>query len=428
MTKLLDKPFKAFTFYALLILTISIPVYVLVVDYIWISELDENNWLTLQNTKQKLEAKPLSPTEIEQLNHIWGELQPGVSITRAADNILPNDSIYEVQRPNPLDPEEGNDRFRGLASYLNINGETYRLTIETNVEESDETFVAVATITLFFFILLIVGFIFLNRRISTRAWQPFYKTLHALQQFELTKDRTITLPQTDILEFNELNHSLTALVKNNVDVYEQQKAFIENASHELQTPIAVLKSKLDLLVQQKNQSPELAELIAAMEAPLSRLSRINKNLLVLAKVENKQYNQQQELSLKDQVENALVLFEDYLQSKQLSLTTQLNNSKSVTANAFLLETLVHNLISNAIRYTTAGGEITITLLDNKLICANSGNQALQQSNLFKRFAANTTEQVSSGLGLAIIKEIATKYGWSVNYHFQEKMHTFTVSF
>lgn len=427
MNKLLNKPLKAFALYALLILLISIPVYVLVVDYIWTSELDENNWLTLQHTKQRLQAKQFTPTEIENINHIWGELQPGVSIVKEDGKISLQDSIYEAVRPNEFDEDDGEDRFRGLKSYIEINGEPYVLTIETNVEESDETFVAIAAVTLIFFILLIVGFILLNRRIAVKSWHSFYQTLSSLKSFDLSTDMSINLPESDIQEFQELNQSLHQLITKSVNTFQQQKSFTENASHELQTPIALLKSKLDLLIQQKKISPEMTEILNSIEAPLSRLSRINKNLLVLAKVENHQYSHKEQIDKTDYLKSAITLFEDYIDEKQLRLSNDVIEPIVVNANAFLIETLIHNLLSNAIRHTPKGGQITVSYQQDSFQVRNSGKESLDKSKLFERFSTTTKDKVSSGLGLAIIQEIAKKYGWRVTYNFESNFHVFSVS-
>ncbi|WP_422008023.1 sensor histidine kinase [Roseivirga pacifica] len=428
MTKLLNRPLKAFVLYSLIILAISIPVYVLVIDYIWTSELDENNWLTLQHTKQRLQSKQFTHAEIENINHIWGELQPGVSIVKVDGKIVLKDSIYEAIRPNVFDEDDGEDRFRGLKSFVEINGEPYVLTIETNVEEWDETFAAVAVITFFFFIILIIGFILLNKRIATKTWQPFYQTLNSLKSFELSKDSSLNLPKSDIQEFQEMNQSLLQLVKNNVDAYQQQKAFTENASHELQTPIALLKSKMDLLIQQKDLSLEISEMLNSIEAPLARLSRINKNLLVLAKVENHQYADIEELDIKECLESSITLFEDYLGDKQLQISNNVKEPILVNANSFLVETLIHNLLSNAIRHTPKSGQIEITCDGKMLYVKNSGKESLDQNHLFERFSNATKEKVSSGLGLAIVQEVANKYQWQVSYHFESGFHGFKVSF
>ena len=206
-----------------------------------------------------------------------------------------------------------------------------------------------------------------------------------------------------------------------------QKSFTENASHELQTPIALVKSKLDMLIQQKELTPAVSELIASIEAPLSRLSRINKNLLVLAKVGSHQYDQVEMVNVKEILQDSLVLFDDYVSNKELKLSVKTQSTR-VSANIYLLETLLHNLISNAIRYTELGGQVHVNLIEGELQISNSGVSALNEDQMFDRFSSLTNQKVSSGLGLAIIKEIVTKYDWNVDYSFDAGMHQFSVKF
>lgn len=428
MTKLLDRPLKVFAIYALIILVISIPVYAWVVDYIWVNELDENNWLTLQHTKEKLQNQHFESEELEIVNRLWGEVQPGITISPADKKQDFQDSIYQIIRPNIYDTDNGEDRFRGLKSYAEIDGQPYFITIETNVEESDETFMAITLVTAGFLIILVLGFMVLNRRISKSSWQPFYETLLQLRSFDLSRSKGLELEKSNILEFEELNESLQKLVERNLAVYQQQKAFTENASHELQTPIALLKSKLDLLLQEKEISPEISEIINGIEAPLSRLSRINKNLLLLAKVENQQFEELEEIDIKSAMTFCISLFEDYAENQQIRIHNDIREKHFVQANPFLLETLLNNLVSNAIRHNSEKGSLILKLSNGMLSIYNSGDSALQEDSLFKRFSTSTSNKISSGLGLAIVKEIARQYGWEVSYRFKNKLHVFTVTF
>jgi signal transduction histidine kinase len=238
----------------------------------------------------------------------------------------------------------------------------------------------------------------------------------------------LNLPSTDIREFQKLNQSLELLVKNNVDTYQQQKSFTENASHELQTPIALLRSKIDLLFQEKDITPQILEILNGIEAPFLRLSCINKNLLLLAKIENYQYNEKEQLDVKRCIESSLTLFEDYINDKNLIINNSIKNTIIISANSYLLETLINNFLSNAIRHTISGGHISIKLEGRKLFFGNSGITALKTRHLFERFSTTSKDKVSSGLGLAIIKEIANKYNWKISYCFENGDHTFTVAF
>jgi len=428
MNKLLTKALKAYTLFSLLILVISVPVYVLVVDHIWLSELDENNWLSLEHLKNRIESREYSPAEVAQINEIWGELQPGFSISKINSSHFLADSVYEVQRKNVFDLDDGEDRFRGLRSYFELQGQAYQITIETNVEEADETLLAIAVVTLIFFIMLILGFILINRRIARQTWQPFHRTLQSLRKFDLSQGQALSLEKSNIEEFQELNQSLEDLVTKNIKVYQHQKAFTENASHELQTPIALLKSRLDLLLQEKALSPALSQILSSIEAPLARLSRINKNLLLLAKVENQQYAEMELIKINAYLHSALTLFDDYINDKELTIELKFETELTIQAHSFLVETLIHNLLSNAIRHSVSGAKLEVEISENTLLVKNTGAIALDTKHLFERFSTASTEKVSSGLGLAIIKEIVNKYQWQVGYKFAASKHVFFIHF
>lgn len=252
-------------------------------------------------------------------------------------------------------------------------------------------------------------------------------TAFCCKLFDLSQAQQIQLEKSDIFEFQELNDSLAKLVDKNISTYQQQKAFTENASHELQTPIALLKSRLDLLLQEQEVTPKISEMLYSMEAQLARLSRINKNLLLLARVENYPFEAWENLDTKISLENALALFEDYAADKNLIIRTALEDAPSVRANPFLMETLFNNLLSNAIRYTPEGGQIFVLARQDAWVFKNSGTKALDAEKLFKRFSTASKEVVGTGLGLAIVKEISHRYGWEVRYDFQDEMHVFSVS-
>lgn len=176
----------------------------------------------------------------------------------------------------------------------------------------------------------------------------------------MTTQQAVSFDKTDIEEFAELNQSLQKLIDKNISVYSQQKTFIENASHELQTPLAVLKSKLNLLLQNKNITSEQAELLTAIDLPISRMTRINKNLLLLAKIENNQFAEIETIELTKIINETLELLIDYTTTKQITIDKNLSEKLTVTCNKTLLEFLVNNLLINAIIHNTEQGKIQIS--------------------------------------------------------------------
>jgi signal transduction histidine kinase len=428
MSKLLNKPFKAFTIYALIILACSIPVYYWVVDFIWMNELDEHNLIIKRGVENSFKNTQIEEAALSSLIKNWGKLQPGTTLTPSNLSATKADSIYTVKRINTYPGDETVDRFRGLSSYISINGRLYHLQVETNVEETAETMLAITVVTLLFFALLVIGFIMLNKQIAKKSWQPFRNTLEKLKSFDLTARQTISFDKTDIEEFEELNQSLQKLIDKNISVYTQQKTFIENASHELQTPLAVLKSKMDLLLQNKNITNEQSEILSAVELLLARMKRINKNLLLLAKIENNQFAEVENVELTQVLNETIELLIDYITAKQIIIDNSLSQKLSVVCNKTLLEILINNLLINAIVHDTGQSIIHVELSGKTLTFSNTGKTALNNEKLFERFAVSSSQTTNSGLGLAIVKEICNRYGWQIQYAFQNDLHSFSVTF
>jgi signal transduction histidine kinase len=428
MSKLLNKPFKAFTIYALIILAGSIPVYFIVVDYIWKSELDEHNLIVKESIQYSFNETQIAEEELNKLITNWNLLQLGTNLKLTNLTAEKEDSLYTTNRR--INNVEDSDfaRLRGLSSYISYQDKVYHIQIETNIEESDETMWAIGLVTLFFFSVLVIGFIFLNKRIAKAIWQPFRNTLETLKTFDLASGNSINFNQSDIEEFQELNQSLQKLIDENVSTYAHQKTFIENASHELQTPLAVLKSKIELLLQSENLNDTQAGLMAQLELPLSRISRINKNLLLLAKIENKQFHAMDHIELTTAIQENLELLEDYIASKKIQLHHQFNNEIKLHCNKTLLEMLLNNLLINAITHNNKNGELFINFSDRTLSISNSGTTALKKDKLFKRFSISSTEHTNSGLGLAIVKEICHRYSWQIEYRYQDGLHCFSIEF
>ena len=425
MSKLLDKPFKSFSIYALIILVCSIPVYYLVVDSIWLEELDEKNWNNARRMELGIQKADSDKEEFQETLNIWNSLQPETKLIALKNGKKIPSKVYTTKVYNPFEKET--DRFRVLSTTIQIQGKPHQLTISTNVEEADETLVAIAFVTVFFFFFLVIGFVFLNKRISKKSWKPFYMTLNQLKNFDLSKNQQIHFEQSDIEEFEELNRELTSLIEKNTSTFNQQKRFIENASHELQTPLSVLKTKMDVLLQNNPLSEQEASTIETINSSLSRISRINKNLLLLAKIENHQFTEETSVNIQQILTENIELLDDYFQNKGIQI--QMNVSPyTVICNHTLLEVLFNNLTTNVIRHGNQDDALQINLIGNKLTFSNTGTGSLNQENLFVRFGISSSETTNSGLGLAISKEICERYNWKITYQFNNKRHDFSIEF
>ncbi len=428
MNKLLNKSLKSFTIYALIVLAASVPAYLYLVDSIWLRELDEHNVIVADRTENQLNKLELSQTELNQNIVLWNKIQAGTNLQNTTLEKNRKDSTYTVSRKNPYVKHKNIDRFRGLSRVIEINRETYLLTVETNVEETEETVVSIAILTFFFFVILVVGFLILNRRLSVKLWQPFRNNLAKLKAFNLNSQSNISFEKSSILEFEALNVALNKLIEHTISVYKSQKEFTENASHELQTPLAIIKNKLDILLQKEALTDRQYQLIEDINNALTRVSRINKNLLLLAKIENHQFDDSETINLSESIAECMEQLQEHFSNKDLNLKSSIDEDCVVTGNRILIEILINNLLLNAIRHNLQKGTVEVKLSKSVFIISNSGKRTLEKEHLFKRFKKSSEESSGSGLGLSIVEQICKRNQWTIDYDFAQETHIFKINF
>ncbi len=426
MKPLLSKTTRPFLVFVMIILVISIPVYYFVVDAIWQNELDEHNHIVAEKTGYEFNHMIASSEEIQQSITLWNRIQPGTDIEKILSDPLRKDSVFTTEKYKPFSADTTIERYRCLKKIISIKNQPYLFTIETNIEETESTVMIIGVITLFFFILIVTGLFILNRRLSKTIWRPFRGTLNQLKNFNLNTQTNIEFESTDTVEFEELNGSLRKLIAHNVSVYKTQKEFTENASHELQTPLAILKNKLDLLLQDENLTEKQYNIAEEMNKALTRSSRINKNLLLLAKIDNSQFDNSESIQFGEILRQSMHVFNEHFEQKNISVLENISSGVEANGNFSLTEVLINNLILNAIRHTSRNGSICVKLTNSVFEVANSGTQELNAELLFKRFSKLSGDSRGSGLGLAIIREICKFHQWMIDYRFENNQHIFSV--
>ncbi|OBW39497.1 Swarming motility regulation sensor protein RssA [Chryseobacterium sp. MOF25P] len=427
MKPLLSKTTKPFIIYVLIVLTISIPVYYFVVDFIWQEELDEHNTIVAEKTSYEFNRSDIGQEEIQQNITLWNKIQPGTNIERINSNQIKPDTIFTEEKFKPFSADKKIERYRCLKKVIYIKNVPYLFTIETNIEETEDTVMIIGLVTGFFFIMIVVGLFILNRRLSKTIWEPFRDTLGKLKKFNLNTNNQINFNNTDTIEFEELNESLRKLIDHSVSVFKGQKEFTENASHELQTPLAIIKNKLDILLQSKDLTHEHYAIIEEINIALSRSSRINKNLLLLAKIENSQFDIV-EMDIYKLIDHSLGNLEEHIDQKNIVFSSDIDKDVRSKGNMSLTEILINNLLINAIRHTDQGGNMNVELATGCFTVSNSGTEGLVPELIFTRFKRFSNDNNGSGLGLAIIKEICRFQNWEISYDFKNNLHCFSVKF
>lgn len=258
-------------------------------------------------------------------------------------------------------------------------------------------------------------------------WLPFYNTLERIASFDLHKQNTIRFENSGTEEFDMLHRCLEKLIAGNVAAYKQQKEFTHNASHELQTPLSIVKFKLDLLHQSKPVTDEQSGLINEAHQSLSKVTRINKNLLLLAKIENSQFSVKESVNLSALLENQLSLLEDFLEDKQLQVQKHIAPAIILPGNKVLAEVMLTNLIMNAVRHSRPQDVLMLSLGEHQLEISNTGAAPLDGEILFRRFGSPSPNTTGTGLGLAIVRQICHLHGWQESYRFENGFHVFTIA-
>lgn len=275
------------------------------------------------------------------------------------------------------------------------------------------------------FMVLSVAMFITVRFITRRLWKPFDDTLRKAEEFNLAQSAVPGFADTDIMEFRRLNDTLQQLMGKDKETFRIQKEFTENASHELQTPLAVTRSKLDLLMQENLTEAQLG-IVAELYRLNTRMGHLNRNLLLLARIENEQYDRRDDVCVAEFVESLLPSYEALRGNATVRIIAGDTAPWSVRANAILLECLFNNLVVNAIRHTT-GGEISIDVSRPGTIAVSNPatGGALDPATVFRRFRRGTGEG-GNGLGLAIVKAICDFHGWTAEYAFADGAHCFTI--
>ncbi len=416
--KLLDKTLRVYILFSVIVLLVSAPLFYFMADKLFIDDADEALFLR----KKEFLTYNLPNLKLTDVI-VWNKFNRDVWIEKER---VGSDSLFYKSYLDTLANE--NEPYRVLHSPITIENQPYTLLSRINLVESEDMILSIAMLFCLILGVLLIGLYFITRQLSSKLWKPFYSTLEQVEQFELDKSVSPLFGVNDTQEFTRLNQSVGRLLERNVLIYRNQKEFIENAAHELKTPLAFFQAELDALTQELPLTKEISARLTNLNDSVSRLNRISKNLLLLSKIENNQYTAMEQVLVNDVITKQTEFLTEQAKDRGVSVHVDKVESLSVNANATLLEIAISNLLLNALRHNQPHGEIRITLFGNKLTVSNFGSEvALTKAKIFQRFA-NPGEDGGSGLGLAIVKKISDLHGWQLNYAFQDKTHIFSVTF
>ena len=403
-----SKTFLWISFVLLLVSTIALYFYV---RNLLRTEVEEE----LYSTEARIESMLLENRPMYQLPPIVEiENVEVLGIEKLKDTLIFDPSQNEIEE------------FRELTTYSNVNGRKYQITVRALVVESEDILIAVVISYLIIIALVFLFLFYFNKARNKRLWNPFFRNLAEMKNFSLTSEKPIELLQSDVLEFDELNTEIRILTDKVRSDYKNLKQYTEDVSHEMQTPLALIQAKIENIINDTDLSDSQYEQLTSIQKDIYRLTQMNKRLTLLTKIENQQFANPEVLDLRNVVEKRIANFNELFHGK---IKFDATNTVHVKMDRYLADVLCDNLISNAIKYSTAKKAVRISIEDKTLTVFNEGGDPLRNpEKLFTRFYRETAQTKSTGLGLAIVQKICDLYGYRPSYTYVDHRHAFKIDF
>jgi len=324
-----------------------------------------------------------------------------------------------------LEREETNLK---LQTVRKIGDAFYQISIHDVIVESDDITEAARGSVISIFILLLVAILIFSVFFSKWIFRPFDETLEKIKSFRLASNEALELKPTETNEFAKLNDFLKQMTSKSKKDYFNLKRFNENASHEMQTPLAIARGKIELLMESENLSEEEKKLVNAAHNSILKLSRLGKSLSLISKIENQEFANFEKINFTEVIKKVLKNFEELIELKSIQLKTDLESNVRGKMDPVLADILLTNLLQNSIKHNHQGGMIAITLSQKILEIVNTGNPPeVPPSELFERFKKSQNNHDSLGLGLSIVREICDLSGLDIAYNYIDKYHRIRVS-
>lgn len=417
--KLIDKYNRVNTPITVAILLISSIAYYFILHFVLLNQIDKDLQIEQQEIIHYVNEKGVLP---ESSNYRDQQIAFNPTTLAHFETKLSKEDMYNKD-------EDEVEPFRRIDFMIMQNGINYIATVKKSEQETEDIVRLILMITLLVIVVLLLILFVTNRFILNKLWRPFNNTIEQLKQFNLSSKNKIVLQPTDVDEFKELNETASSMTKKVSNDYESLKRFTENASHEIQTPLAIIKNRIELLSQHENLDESQINVIQSLNEAASRLSRMNQSLLLLTKIENGQFDHTETVNLSFIIDRYIENLEELASTKNIALVKNIADGFFVDMNEALAEILISNLVINAIKHNYPGGNIEISLGIGELTVSNTGAPPnIKTSELFERFKKDSTSNESLGLGLSIVKSICDSYGFNVSYNYTGDMHTVKIFF
>lgn len=311
--------------------------------------------------------------------------------------------------------------------FENEAGEYFQLVVMTPTIEKRDVIHSILIWTSLLYATLLVIIIVLNIYVFYRSMQPLYRLLDWFRHYRVGQKNEPLPNRNTITEFRTLYDAANLYAARNEQLFEQQKRFIGNASHELQTPLAICRNRLEMLMEDEDITERQLEELAKTHQTLEHITKLNKSLLLLSKIENEQFADVRPVCFNHIVRRYLDDYCEVYEYRDIAVSVREEARLTFVLNETLAVTLVTNLLKNAFVHNTDGGRLVITLTTDTFCISNTGvRHPLDRTKIFERFYKGSKQEGSTGLGLSIVAGICKLSGLEVHYEYRDEMHHFSI--
>lgn len=381
---------------------------------------------TLEDYSEGLIIRALSgedmPTASNGSNNQYYLYEVSESYAASHPQITYRDEMVFITEKSETEPA------RVLVTIFRTEDERYmELVVYTPTIEKHDLLRAILGWIIFLYVLLLLIILSINIWVFRKNMKPLYVLLKWLDSSQLGKKNEPLENITKITEFRKLNAATMAFAERGEKLFEQQKTFIGNASHEMQTPLAICRNRLEMLMEDETLTEhQLNELIKTHQT-LENLTRMNRSLLLLCKIENGQFADTRSVCLNDILAHYLDDYKEVYAYRNITVTVTTDSSFCVEMNDSLVSVLVTNLLKNSFVHNIDGGFIYIKITANTFEISNTGEKPLDRERIFERFYQGQKKEGSTGLGLALVDSICKANHLKIDYTYVENRHIFTIS-
>lgn len=372
--------------------------------------------------RRALAGEPL-PTASSGSNNQYYLHEVSANYAATHDHVRYEDRAVYIRDKREFEPAR-------VISYIYTTGDGRFFEVEVSVPAIDKADLKTAIFywLLFLYVAILLGFVLLNLIAVKRSMRPLAVLLKWVDDYRLGRENRELDNPTYVTEFSKLNEAVVRSMKRSEEQYEQQKMFIGNASHEMQTPLAVCQNRIEMLLDDGNLTEQQMGELVKILGTLGSLSRLNKSLLLLCKIENGQFTEVETVDVDMMTKRLLDDMKNVSGTRSIGVSMGKSEHWHVKMNPTLASTLVGNLLKNAFVHNEDGGRVVVNIGRHGMSVANTGGDGpLDKTKIFTRFYHTSGKKSSTGIGLSLVSAVCNLYSFNIDYRYENGMHTFEVT-